>query len=218
VKRCLKAIVVDDHPLMAQATVQLLNQIEQIEVAGVAHTAKQTLELADSVQPDLVFLDYQLPDQSGTQVAEQLKQKNPQVRIVIFTGVDASDLLPLLISHRIGGIVSKGVSEETLKHIVACVLDDHVVLPQSIFHQMKLPSYHTEPDIPLTDEECRLMAMIVKGETYERIAEQMFISKRSVDNYLRRIYDKMGVQTRIQAIERFLKSRQYAEMKQGESH
>ncbi|MBB6735686.1 response regulator [Cohnella zeiphila] len=217
-KRIMKAIIVDDHPLMAQATMHLLSQIDRIETVGVAHNAKQALELAESVRPDLVFLDYQLPDQSGTQVAEQLRERDRNVRIVIFTGVDASDLLPFLLTHQINGIVSKDVSESTVKHIVACILDGHIVLPHSIFNQIQLPSYQTEPEISLTDEECQLMAMIVKGETYERIAEQMFISKRSVDNYLRRIYEKMGVQTRIQAIERFLKSKQYADMNREESH
>jgi len=216
-KRRMKAIIVDDHPLMAQATHHLLTQIERLEMAGVAHNAREALELAEAAKPDLVFLDYQLPDQLGTKVAEQLKQKDPNVKIIIFTGVDASDLVPYLLTHQINGIVSKDVSESTVKHIVACVLDGHVVLPHSLIHQIKLPSYQTEPEVDLTDEECQLMGMIVKGETYERVAEQLFISKRSVDNYLRRIYEKMGVQTRIQAIERFLKSKQYADMNREES-
>lgn len=211
-KRTTKAIVVDDHPMMAHATRQLLDRIENIEVAGVAHSGRGAIELAESTQPDLVFLDYQLPDQTGTQVAEQLKRQHPNARIVIFTGVDLSDLMPYLLSNLINGVVSKEVSEETIRHIVACILDNHIVLPQSVLHRMKLPAPKAETEVELTDEECSLMAMIVKGETYERIAEKLFVSKRSVDNYLRRIYDKMGVQSRIQAIERFVQSKQYAEM------
>jgi two-component system competent response regulator ComA len=210
-KRPVKAIVVDDHPLMAQATMQLLNEMDSVEVAGVAHTGKEALELAETVRPDLLMLDYQLPDQPGTQVAEKLKAKCPGIHVVIFTGVDVSDLLPFVLSQQISAVVSKGARETTIKHTVACILDGHIVLPNSLIQQLKLPSkYATE--IALTEEECELMAMIVKGETYERIAEQMFISKRSVDNYLRRIYEKLGVQTRVQAIERFVQSRQYAEM------
>ncbi|MEK0313888.1 response regulator transcription factor [Cohnella sp. 56] len=208
-KRKVKAIVVDDHPLMAQATLQLLDQIDRIEAAGIAKSGQEAIELCASVNPDLVLLDYQLPDLSGTQVAEQLRAANPNMRIVIFTGVDVSDLLEYLLSGQISGIISKGVNESAIKHIVACVLDNHVVLPQSMLQQLKSSARADAVEFVLSDEEVLLMKLIIKGDTYEKIAEQMYISKRSVDNYLRRIYEKFGVQTRAQAIEKFVQSPQY---------
>ncbi|WP_217595741.1 response regulator transcription factor [Cohnella sp. GbtcB17] len=208
-KRKYKTIVVDDHPLMAQATLQLLGQMERIETAGVAKNGEEAIQLSAAVRPDLVLLDYQLPDLSGTQVAEQLKAAHPNLKIIIFTGVDVSDLLPFLLSGLIGGIISKGVTESTMKHIVACVLDDQIVLPQSMLPQLKNVTGKDAVNQLLTDEEVLLMTLIIKGDTYEKIAEQMYISKRSVDNYLRRIYEKLGVQTRAQAIEKFVQSPQY---------
>ncbi|CAI6085029.1 response regulator transcription factor [Cohnella sp. JJ-181] len=208
-KRKAKAIVVDDHPLMAQATLQLLAQMDRIEAAGIARNGEEAIRLCEAETPDLVLLDYQLPDLSGTQVAEQLKAAHPQLRIIIFTGVDVSDLLPCLLSNLISGIISKGVNESTLKHIVACVLDNHVVLPQSLLHQLKSASNADVAELLLSEEEVLLMTLIIKGDTYEKIAEQMYISKRSVDNYLRRIYEKLGVQTRAQAIEKFVQGPQY---------
>lgn len=62
----VKTIVVDDHPLFARATKALLEQIDRIEVVAVASDAKQCLEQIEMYQPGLVFLDYQLPDQTGT--------------------------------------------------------------------------------------------------------------------------------------------------------
>lgn len=208
-KRKVKAIVVEDHPLMAQATLQLLEQIERIEAAGIARNGQEALQLNAEVNPDLILLDYQLPDLSGTQVAEQLKADNPNVRIIIFTGVDISDLLPFLLAGQISGIISKGVNESTLRHIVACVLDNHVVLPQSMLQQLRSSASADAMEQLLSDEEVLLMTLVIKGDTYEKIAEQMYISKRSVDNYLRRIYEKLGVQTRAQAIEKFVQSPQY---------
>lgn len=208
-KRKVKAIVVDDHPLMAQATLQLLDQIDRIDAAGIAKNGQEAIELCAAVNPDLVLLDYQLPDLSGTQVAEQLKAANPNMRIVIFTGVDVSDLLEHLLSGQISGIISKGVNESAIQHIVACVLDNHVVLPHSMLQQLKSSARADAVEFVLSDEEVLLMKLIIKGDTYEKIAEQMYISKRSVDNYLRRIYEKFGVQTRAQAIEKFVQSPQY---------
>ncbi|MDG0793901.1 helix-turn-helix transcriptional regulator [Cohnella ginsengisoli] len=96
-----------------------------------------------------------------------------------------------------------------MKHIIACVLDNHIVLPQSMLPQLKSVSGKDAVNQLLSDEEVLLMTLIIKGDTYEKIAEQMYISKRSVDNYLRRIYEKLGVQTRAQAIEKFVQSSQY---------
>ncbi|MDI4645741.1 response regulator transcription factor [Cohnella hashimotonis] len=208
-KRKYKTIVVDDHPLMAQATLQLVSQMDRIETAGFAKSGEDAIQLAAAVSPDLVLLDYQLPDLSGTQVAERLKAAHPNLKIIIFTGVDVSDLLPFLLSNLISGIISKGVTESTMKHIVACVLDNHIVLPQSMMSQLKSMSGKDNVDQLLSEEEVLLMTLIIKGDTYEKIAERMYISKRSVDNYLRRIYEKLGVQTRAQAIERFVQSSQY---------
>ena len=61
----------------------------------------------------------------------------------------------------------------------------------------------------LSEEELLIMRMVVKGSTYEQIADTIHVSKRSIDNYLRRIYGKLGVQNRIQAIERFVQSGSY---------
>lgn len=208
-KRKFRTIVVDDHPLMAQATLQLLSHMDRIETAGVAKSGEEAIQLCAVVSPDLVLLDYQLPGLSGTQVAEQLKAAYPSLKIIIFTGVDVSDLLPFLLSNLISGIISKGVTESTMKHIIACVLDNHIVLPQSMLQQLKSVSGKDAVNQLLTDEEVLLMTLIIKGDTYEKIAERMFISKRSVDNYLRRIYEKLGVHTRAQAIEKFVQSSQY---------
>lgn len=207
--KSVKAIVVDDHPLMAQATRYMLERMERIEVVGVAHDGQTCLALAEAKQPDLVMLDYQLPDQLGTQIVEGLKQIVPQAHVVIFTGMDIVDLIQPLLELRVSGIIPKETSETTLKYMIACILDDQMVLPREVFYKMKLAAATGTDLSNLTEEEVLIMSMMVKGATYEHIAETIHVSKRSIDNYLRKIYDKMEVQNRIQAIERFVQSRFY---------
>lgn len=207
--KSVKAIVVDDHPLMAQATVSILERMECIQVVGVAYNGQSCLELAELFDPDLILLDYQLPDQSGVELAASLREAVPRAQIVVFTGVDVADLIHPLLEHHVSGIISKEMSESTFKHMLACVLEGHVVLPREHFYKMKLPAAAALPSFDLTDEEVLIMSMVVKGATYENIAETIHVSKRSIDNYLRKIYDKLGVQNRLQAIEKFVQSRYY---------
>lgn len=205
----IKVLVVDDHPLMAQATKQLLEQIEHMEVVAVANDGKGCIELADMHQPDMVFLDYQLPDLLGTDVAAVIKKKFPHIHIVIFTGVDVSAFANHLLDLQVSGIISKGARHTSIKHMIACILENHVVLPRSVLQKIKvLPNYPSH-DVELTDDEVLIMKMIVQGATLEQVADAIHTSKRSVDNYQRKIYDKYGVKTRGQAIEKFVQSRYY---------
>ncbi|KEQ23807.1 response regulator transcription factor [Paenibacillus tyrfis] len=203
----VKALVIDDHPLVAHATKELLEDTDCIEVVGIASSAEEGMEQIKKHQPGLVFLDYQLPDLSGTDVAAQIKKEYPHIHIVIFTGHDLTGAMNRLIELKVSGVLSKESSIRTIKNMVNCILDNHTMLPLSLYHQIQLngsPSYED-----LNDEEVMMMGMVVKGATHDQIADHIHMSKRTVDNYLRRIYDKLGAKSRMEAMEKFIKSRHY---------
>jgi two-component system competent response regulator ComA len=199
-----KVLVVDDHPLVAQATKQLLEQIEEVEVIGIAGNAKQCMDFVLSHQPELVFLDYQLPDQMGSKVAEQIKEKFPHIHVVIFTGINVTDMINQFIDVKVSGILSKESSESVITSLVKCIIEGHTVLPLSLFHQMKMTEQQDAMEQILTSDELTIMELMVKGSTQDQIAEVIHVSKRSVDNYLKRIYKKLGVKSRVQAIQTFV--------------
>jgi two-component system competent response regulator ComA len=203
-----KVVVIDDHPLMAQATKELLEQMEGIHVVGVGYDGKSGLELVDLHRPHMVFLDYQLPDLAGTEIAKQIKVASPKTHVVIFTGIDISPMINKLFEIEVSGVISKGTSNSTIKNMVACILENHVVIPYEVLHKVVIqPKKHQ--DLELTKDEIEIMKLIVKGATLEQIADKIHISKRSVDNYQRKIYDKFGVRTRTQAVEKFITSDYY---------
>jgi two-component system, NarL family, competent response regulator ComA len=205
----VKTLIVEDHPLMASATKSILEQIERIEVVGTAGSAQAALELVDEHRPGILFLDYHLPDAFGSKVAAQIKSKYPDIHIIIFTGIDVSELYNNLLEIGVSGILSKESSENTVRNLVHCVLDNHTMVPLSLYHQMRLGSNKPNSEVILTGDEIQIMSMIVKGATHDQIADQIHASRRSVDNYVRKIYDKYSVKSRVQAIERFVKSRYY---------
>ncbi|MZQ80647.1 response regulator [Paenibacillus sp. 5J-6] len=206
----VKTLVVDDHPLFARATKALLEQMDRIEVTRVVSNAKQCLEQVALLQPGLVFLDYQLPDQSGMEVAAEIKRKYPHIHIVIFTGIELSSIFNKLIDAKVSGILSKESNERTIINMVNCILDGQTMLPLSFFHQMQLNvDTDVTEDFSLQDEEVNMLNMLMKGATHEQIADQIYMSKRTVDNYLRKIYDKLGVKSRSEALQKFIKSKYY---------
>lgn len=206
-----KVVIAEDHPLMAHATKQLLEQMDNLIVAGVATNGSTCLQLVEEHQPGMVFLDYQLPDMAGTEVAEKIKKGWPDIHVVIFSGVDVSTMIPKFLELQVSGIISKGIHHDTIKHMVACILDDYIVLPRESVQRLLSPAAPALLEIELTEDEAAIMSMIVKGCTLEQIADRIHMSKRSVDNYQRKIYDKLGVKGRAQAIEIFVRSKYYAE-------
>jgi two-component system competent response regulator ComA len=210
-KAKMKTLIVEDHPLMANATKNMLEQVDRLEVVGIASSGKEAIELAQLHQPGIVFLDYHLPDVFGTKVAKQLKELKPDIHIVIFTGIDITHLYNNLLEIGVSGILSKEASESTIRNLVNCVLDNYTMLPLPLYHQMRLSTEKSASDENLTSDEIQIMTQIVKGATHDQIAELIHASRRSVDNYVRKIYDKYGVKSRVQAIEKFVKSKYYNE-------
>lgn len=216
-KRTIRTIVVDDHPVVARATKHILEQVEGVDVVGIAANGQAGIELVEEHQPDLLFLDYHLPDQYGSQVAEKAKRRSPNTHIVIFTGIDLADMYNHLIEIGVSGIISKESGETTIQNLIRCILDNHTMIPIPIYRKMRITSRQKSVDtefIDLSPDEIQIMTLLVKGVTHEQIADQIHVSKRSVDNYLKKIYDKLDVTSRIQAIEKFVRSPMYVDMQE----
>lgn len=210
-KEAVTAVVVDDHPLLAKATMELLEGTGEIHVAGMAGTGAQCLELIRHGKPKLVFLDYQLPDMTGTEITKQIKALLPDTHVIIFTGVNYLEFYNALVDSGVSGILSKESSERTILNMVHCVLNKQTMVPLALFQKLRLEGHDSDGPSLLDKEEALIMRLLLKGATLDEVAEAIHMSKRTVDNYLKRIFEKMGVKTRMAAIQAFLVEKKYAQ-------
>lgn len=201
----VKALVVDDHPLLAHATRDMLHKTGEIDVVSVVGTGTDCLEQVRVHEPGLIFLDYQLPATTGTELTKIIKAEYPHIHIIIFTGVDYMEFYDQLVEAGVSGVLSKESGIRTIRNMVWCVLDNHTMLPMPMYHQLRLGNRHmNDPHSKLDQEELNIMNMLLKGATYDQIADNIHMSRRTVDNYMKRIFEKMGVKNRLEAIEAFL--------------
>ena len=205
-----KMLIVDDHPVVIEALKKLVNQIDGVEIVGFAANGQECLREVEKHQPDLILLDYNLPDQVGSNVARTILKKYPQTNIMIITGTDVMPFYNELLNIGVVGIIQKNYNETTVRNMIHAILDNHTMIPISIYKHMRLMAQH-QSDPGLTEEEITIMSMVVKGSTQEQIADQIHVSKRSIDNYLKRIYEKLEVKHRLQAIERFMGTHYYSD-------
>lgn len=199
-----KAIIVDEHPLMAQATIELLSQIGNIDVVGVSKSYNQSISEIQQWQPDLLIMDYRKDITSN--ILTEIREGCPNLKIIIFTGIPIDQIAPEVFMQA-NGVVSKEENHESVKHAFLCVMNGYYIVPRLVQKQLSFTGRFV--DVELSEEEVAIMDLILKGCTLNKIAEQVFLSKRSVDNYQKRIFQKMGVGNRTQAIELFMRSRYY---------
>jgi two-component system competent response regulator ComA len=200
----VKVLIVDDHPLMAEATSKTLQEIDFVQIVGIALNGESCLEMVEFSKPDIVFLDFNLPDQYGDEVAKRLKAAYPSMHLVIFTGIDFIHLYNHLIGLEVSAVISKESSGTIIKSLISLLLENYTMLPIPIFHRMQLLGSNMQAASLLEEDEIKIMSMIVRGSTNEQIAEVIQMSKRTIDNYIRKIYEKLGVKSRAQAVERFI--------------
>lgn len=205
--RRLTAIIVDDHPVMLEALKTIMLSVGNIDIVATAGNGEACLRECGIHKPDLVFLDYNLPDLLGSEVARRIVQIRSSTHIVIFTGVDVMPFYNELLDIGVSGIMSKADEPSTIADMIRSILDNRTIIPISVYHQLRMQNSLQVPGPELTEDETEILKLIIKGETLEEIAVRIHVSKRSVDNYLRRAYEKLGARTRSQAIERFIRSR-----------
>lgn len=198
-----KVLIIDEHPLMIEATSSIIKKMNVLLV-GVAMTAEERMEYVKLHLPDLVILEWKLKKESGGDVVQKINEISPSSKILIFTSCDIYKDSPMMILPKVYGIVSKQAGSETFRNAVSCILDGYMVLP---------PESQSSPaplvDVELTEDEATIMNLILRGITMDRIAETVHLSRRSIDNYQKRIYQKMGVAGKTQAIEMFMQTKYY---------
>lgn len=203
----IHVLIVDDHPLMADATARTLEQIEQVHVIGVVHNGLDCLRLVETKRPHIVILDFNLPEMYGDEVSKAIKAIDPSIHIVIFTGIEFVQLYDHLIGLEVSAVLSKETSGTVLRSLILLLGENFTVLPIPFLHKLRLTHNSGDSAQVLQADDVEIMNMITQGMTNEQIAAKIYMSKRTVDNYIRKIYDKMEVKSRAQAIEKFTQNK-----------
>lgn len=199
-------VIIDDHPLMAGATRDLLSEIEEVEKVEVSLNVRQGIEKVQELKPDLVITEYSLKDSDGLEIAAEIAARHAKTKVMFLTRLDVISLLPKILMTNAWGALSKQVSPSALKNAVGCVLSGIMVYPRCSMEMTPGPADVVEN---LKEEEVRIMKELMKGATYNDIAEVIHMSRRTVDNYTKRIFEKLGAKNKTEAVERFMRTKYY---------
>lgn len=206
----IRLLVVDDHTLFREGLSALLSTIEDIEIIGEATTGEEAESLANSLQPDVILMDINMPGMKGVEATRQILKTSPAIGIIMVTMLedDASIFSAMRAGAR--GYVLKGAQHQELLQTIRAVAEGQALFGPPIATRImgffndqgaKIKSVLPEEVFPdLTPRELEVLELIAEGANNTQIAEKLVISDKTVRNHITNVFSKLQVADRAAAI------------------
>jgi len=203
----IRILIADDHAVLRAGLRLLLNNQPDMQAVGEASTARETLEKAANLQPDVILLDITMPDMSGLRILRALQERAPLARILVLTmHADEDYLREALRLGAVGYVVKSAADQELLAAIRAVMRGDVYIHPSMtrVLLEDLVSAHHPPTHDPwddLSEREQQVIRRVALGYTNREIAEQLHLSVKTVETYRARAMEKLGLRTRAQLVQ-----------------
>jgi DNA-binding NarL/FixJ family response regulator len=204
-ERVHRLLVVDDHEVVRQGLVAMIGRRPGFQVVAEAGTAAESIELARRFQPDLVIMDVRLPDGSGIEACREIRAELPKTRVVILTSYPDEEAVFSAIVAGASGYLLKQVRGRDLVSALEAVgrgesLLDPAVTEKVLERVRRIATGGATDELAqLTAQEQKILLLVAEGKTNKEIATEVFLSDKTVKNYVSSILSKLNLQRRAQA-------------------
>lgn len=187
-------MLVDDHKILLDGIKQLLSAEPDLEVVAEATDARMGMNLLSYLQVDILVTDLSLPDVTHTSFIVDVRKKFPELKILVLSMHDESELLRDVIKTGVNGYVLKSNSrEELVKAIRNVIMGEHYVSPDVSLKLMEQDQRKNSS--VLTEREIEIVKLISKEYSNKQIADALFISERTVESHRKNIFRKSETHT-----------------------
>ncbi|WNB90692.1 response regulator transcription factor [Bacillus sp. NEB1478] len=200
----INILLVDDHAILRDGLKNIISFEEDMQVAGEATSGEEALVLAEKLSPDVIIMDINLPGINGVETTSLIKAKKPNARILVLTMYTHDEyLLASLKAGADGYLLKDAPSEHVIDAIKAVHRGESMITPRMT---KKLVTMHLQQtqvrreDSNLTDREQEVLIGLVEGLSNKEIAEKLYISDKTVKIHVSKIFKKLEVKSRSQAV------------------
>lgn len=205
----IKILIADDQELIRDSLKIVLDMNQDMEVVGVAEDGRKVLEQVNKVMPDIILMDIRMPELDGVQCTKTVKEKFPDVKIIILTTFDDDEYVFYALKYGASGYLLKGCSVQELTAAIHTVMNGGSILNQGVitkvvklFSQlaqaniaMKVDDKHFEE---LNRTERNIASLVGRGLSNKEIAEKLFLSEGTIRNALSSALSKLNLRDRTQ--------------------
>jgi two-component system, NarL family, response regulator LiaR len=208
----IKILIADDHAVVRDGTRQILSQEPDMEVVAEAADGAEAVRLAGIHKPDVVIMDIAMPGVDGIEATKQIKASYPAIAILILSAYDDDQFVFSLLEAGAAGYLLKSVRGRELVEAVRQVHNGESVLHPSIARKVLnrfVPNTGKQAGQKtaevLSDREIEVLRLATRGLSNQEIADELFLSLRTVQAHLGHIFNKLQVSSRTEAVVRALK-------------
>jgi DNA-binding NarL/FixJ family response regulator len=192
----IKVLLADDHRLILAGIRRALEEVEDLEVVGEAESGSQVLPLTHQTNPDLVLLDLRLPDMSGLACLDAIRQRHPEVKVVILSAFNDAEHIQAAFQRGATAYIVKSVNPVDLPSALRQALD------QTVFQGVRVigdVAGQAGDGLGLTEREMSMLKALARGLSNQAISKEFWVTEQTVKFHLSNIYRKLGVANRTEA-------------------
>ena len=186
----MKIFLVDDHAILLDGIKSILLKDDSLHVVGEASSAETALEFLKKNEIDLLITDFNLPEMDGLSLIRLVKKLSPKIKIIMLSMHDETHLVKEILKQGIDGYILKKDSHVELLEAISAVRNGKVFLSNEISKMMIHSLQFPDEERLLTDREREILKLISKEYNNKQIAEELFISERTVETHRKNIFRK----------------------------
>ena len=202
-----RIVLADDQVLFVRSLEKVLTlSTEDISVVGIAMNGKEAVDLSIRHRPDVVLMDVRMPELDGVEAARMIIRELPRCKVIMLTTFDDDAYVRTAISHGASGYLLKDIPPEDLIASIRAVRTSTFLISPAAAHNLAAPDYppaplsegQASPVEDFTPRERQILNLLLANMDNAEMAEKLFLSERTVRNYVSTIYAKFGVHSRLQ--------------------
>ena len=202
-----RVMVIDDHILFREGLISLFRSTPDYKIIGEAGSVQEGIENASLLQPDIILMDFSLPDGTGMDATKAILKKIPECKIIFLTVHEADDKLFAAIRAGAKGYLPKKVASSSLISSLRALERDEVAITRQMTSRIVDEFSHTVEQSVINEEvvsklskrEMDVLAELPSGDSNLEIAQRLFLSENTVKHHMRNILNKLGVKNRREA-------------------
>lgn len=212
----VRVLIVDDHRLLRDGLAALLSQAEDIEIVGSVPSGEEAISIFPSLKPDIILMDIMMGGMTGIEATRWIKEQDQHVKVILISSEIKKELVTAGIQCGIDGYLPKDVDLSVLREAIHTVKNGGRYFNEAItnlvfedFYQKKKLTNNGKVTLPndLTKREQEVLALVASGKSNQEVADDLFISIKTVDTHKNHILDKLGLKNTAELVRYAIKNK-----------